>query len=365
MNKGVFFAIQGEGRGHLTQALALKHQLDKNHIPLLGVLVGKSEHRELPNYFIKTIGAEIYQLPSPNFVYDKSKKGIDPLRSVIHWASNFNTFRKSAHRLVSIIEELKPALIINFFEPLVPISQWMSRINTPVFSVAHQYIFEHDAYRFPRGNWMQKNMLASYTRFTGKGSRCKYALSLYPLPNLVSKKIKVIPPLLREAITHLEKKEDNFTLAYILNEGYIQELLSYRKKFPGEVIHCFTDKKGLVEKEEICPGLFLHPLNDVLFMEKMASCKILLTTAGFESIAEAMYLNKPVLCVPVKGHFEQFCNSRDVAFAAAGGYSDTFDPHLIPDVLNNYKKNKNFEIWYHKYNHILSNDIKELINKTK
>lgn len=362
MNKGVFFAIQGEGRGHLTQALALKCQLDKLGIPLLGVLVGKSEHRKIPDYFILAIGAEVYQLPSPNFVYDKSKKGIDPFRSAVHWIRHFNTFRNSARQLIKILEERKPGLIINFFEPLVPISQWMCKTRIPVFSVAHQYIFEHDAYRFPKGKWMQKKMLVSYTHFTGKNSVCKYALSLYPLPNRTSKKLKVIPPLLRESLTLLQRKEEDFTLAYVLNEGYIDELKSYIEKFPGEIIHCFTDKKGLNHVEEILPGLFLHPLNDILFLEKMAACKILLTTAGFESIAEAMYLNKPVLCVPVKGHFEQFCNSRDVAFSGAGGYSDTFDPGLIQSVLKNFSVNGKFEVWYRTQTNILTNDIREMIN---
>ena len=60
-------------------------------------------------------------------------------------------------------------------------------------------------------------------------------------------------------------------------------------------------------------------------MEMMSRSKGLASSAGFESVCEAMYLGKPVLMVPIKGHFEQFCNSRDGYKAGAGIFSDYFD----------------------------------------
>ena len=57
----------------------------------------------------------------------------------------------------------------------------------------------------------------------------------------------------------------------------------------------------------------------------MARCRGLVSTAGFESIAEAMYLGKPVQVVPVEGHFEQWCNAFDTVRAGAGIRSKVFD----------------------------------------
>lgn len=56
----------------------------------------------------------------------------------------------------------------------------------------------------------------------------------------------------------------------------------------------------------------------------MAGCKAFATTAGFESVCEALYLQKPVLMVPV--HIEQECNAFDATRAGAGIRSDRFDP---------------------------------------
>ena len=46
--------------------------------------------------------------------------------------------------------------------------------------------------------------------------------------------------------------------------------------------------------------------------------------AGFETVCEAMYFNKPVMMIPVHGHYEQSCNARDAFKAGAGIYNETF-----------------------------------------
>lgn len=44
------FIVQGEGRGHLTQALTLEEHLLREGHEVVEVLVGKSRNRELPTF---------------------------------------------------------------------------------------------------------------------------------------------------------------------------------------------------------------------------------------------------------------------------------------------------------------------------
>ena len=53
-----------------------------------------------------------------------------------------------------------------------------------------------------------------------------------------------------------------------------------------------------------------------VFLNQMAACKAYASTAGFESICEAMYLGKPILRVPA--HIEQDCNAFDAVNSGAG-----------------------------------------------
>lgn len=52
----VLFIVQGEGRGHLTQAITLEEILRRNGHEVVEVLVGKSNTRRLPGFFNRSIG---------------------------------------------------------------------------------------------------------------------------------------------------------------------------------------------------------------------------------------------------------------------------------------------------------------------
>ena len=66
----VIFVIQGEGRGHLTQALALKQMMEREGHEVVKMLVGKSKMRELPSFFVNQVGCPMEQfysaMPSEN-----------------------------------------------------------------------------------------------------------------------------------------------------------------------------------------------------------------------------------------------------------------------------------------------------------
>lgn len=68
----VLFVVQGEGRGHLTQALTLEKMLTDNGHSVVGILVGKSCARELPEFFIDRAQAPIQSFLSPNFLPSKT-----------------------------------------------------------------------------------------------------------------------------------------------------------------------------------------------------------------------------------------------------------------------------------------------------
>ena len=61
------FIVQGEGRGHLTQALALEEILRKGGHEVVETLVGKSNSRQLPGFFNRNMKAPIRRFDSPNF----------------------------------------------------------------------------------------------------------------------------------------------------------------------------------------------------------------------------------------------------------------------------------------------------------
>ena len=64
----------------------------------------------------------------------------------------------------------------------------------------------------------------------------------------------------------------------------------------------------------------------------MAGCRGYITTAGFESVCEALYLNKPVMLIPA--HLEQEINAADASsIPGAATTGDSFDLSRLLDFM--------------------------------
>ncbi len=93
----------------------------------------------------------------------------------------------------------------------------------------------------------------------------------------------------------------------------------------------------------------------------MKDCIGYVSTAGFESICEAMYLGKPVMMVPTEGQFEQECNAIDAVKSNAGISSKEFDISKLVDYLPKHKIEGNeFGSWISQAEKMF---LKELISE--
>ncbi len=88
----VLFVVQGEGRGHLTQAIAMEDLLRRNGHEVVEVLVGKSNSCSLPGFFNRNIKAPIKRFLSPNFLPTPANKRVCLFRSVAYNVTRIPTY---------------------------------------------------------------------------------------------------------------------------------------------------------------------------------------------------------------------------------------------------------------------------------
>jgi uncharacterized protein (TIGR00661 family) len=157
------------------------------------------------------------------------------------------------------------------------------------------------------------------------------------------RRIVVVPPLLRKDVYEATVNDGDYIHGYMLNDTYANEIIRFQANHPGIFVHFFWDKKGVEDKTIINDHLSFYRLNDELFIHFMAGCKAYATTAGFESVCEAMYMGKPVLMIPT--HIEQACNAFEASLAGAGIVSDEFDLELLLEYIPNYEKQAGFRDW--------------------
>ena len=235
------FVIQGEGKGHLTQAISLYQLLEKNGHKIRIVIVGKSLRRIIPSFFTKKIHCPIIELWSPNFTTDKKNKSISLIRTVVNTVWRLPLYFKSASTLKDIIDRAIPDIIINFYDPLVGLYKFRYKNTVKTISIAHQYAYLHSQYKFPEGKILSRICFLIYTKFTAYKSDKILGLSIIEQPNNRKDRLTIIPPLLRKELFTLVSKRENFTLIYLVNSGYYNEIINWHLNNPKDILHCFMD----------------------------------------------------------------------------------------------------------------------------
>jgi uncharacterized protein (TIGR00661 family) len=321
------FFIQGEGRGHLTQALSFAALLKKEQHELVGVVVGKSPRRQVPDFFLQKIGVAVTQVESPNFETDGLEKKILLGKTIRKNLANAPTYWTSLQKIHALVQDTRPEVVVNFYEPLAGLYNLLFAPKLAFWAIGHQYLEKHPEFTFAPNRGLEKFLFRIHTRVTAWGASERLALSFLPKEN--HKGVQVVPPLLRQEVKELTVSQENFYLTYMVNSGYGEEVLTFARNNPEVKIKAFWDKKGAAENEYPLPNLSFHQVNDQKFLAAMAACKGLLCTAGFESVCEAMYLGKPVVMVPIAGQYEQACNALDGEQSGAGKRADFFDFGLL------------------------------------
>lgn len=339
------FIIQGEGRGHMTQAISLRDMLIRHGHEVPEVLVGKSPNREIPKFFFDKIQVPVHTYESPNFQVAQNNKGIKVYQSIFKNVKSLGTYRRSMRFIKQRIEELKPDLVINFYEMLGGLTYMFLRPKAPYLCLGHQHLLLHSKFVFPKGNWMQIWMLNFLTRITAFNAKKQLGLSFVEMPDEPRKKLYVVPPLLRKEVLDITPSDKGYILGYMLNAGYSEEIIAWHKKNPDQEAHFFWDKKDAPEDLEVQSKLFFHRISDVKFLAYMKDCRAYASTSGFESICEAMYLKKPILMVPTAGHIEQLCNSVDAVRAGAGIACKSFELDKLIEYIPTYKRDDTFVNW--------------------
>ncbi len=360
------FIVQGEGRGHMTQAIAFSNMLERSGHHLGAVILGKSKRRVIPEFFTREIKAPVHWISSPNFETDKGEKGILIGKTIFSNLKCLPVYWQSLNQVHKIIQAEKPDVILNFYDFLGGFYSVFFRPKSAYWVIGHQYLTSHPEFIFAPSKGFQKQLFQLNTWMTAWRADERLALAFLPMKADPKSKVRIVPPLLREEVKVLSPQEGDFFLTYMVNCGYGEEIISFAKANPKLKIKAYWDKKEAAETENPLPNLSFHRIHDKNFLRDMAACKGLICTAGFESICEAMYLGKPVMVIPVAGQYEQACNALDAVYSGAGIASENFDFAKFNISLNQLQSNScRFRNWENYWAEIIAELIDPCSQKSE
>ena len=331
----ILFGVQTEGNGHITQAIATKQYLQSQGIEVTTAFAAKKK-RGLSKYFTDEFNVIDYD--GFDFVFDNVGR-------VVIWKTIVkNTFELprlivSFIKICVIIQKEKPDAIFNYYEPLVGLTALFFK-NIKYVSFGHQYAMDSVIYPRINGYIVQKLFLSIINKITSIRAKI-VALSYYEFNDTT---MIVSPPILRAESYSISDKKEDFVLVYLMNEDMLPQLISQAKKYPDINIQCFTK---LTKQYDELPNLKLFNLDGKLFQEKMKVCKSVVCSGGFETSAEAIYQNKPLLMIPMPNHYEQHANCNDAYLNSYAIYSESIDLSKIPKYQLGNKK------WFDTYQYVL------------
>lgn len=360
----VLFIIQGEGRGHLTQAMTMERLLMSHGHEVVGMLVGKSESRKLPAFFTDNVHAPISYFETINFVTASSDKKPDALKTILFNVAVSPKFFPSVSLIRSQIKESGADIVVNFYELLGTIGYELSGKPVPMVCIAHQFLFLHDDMHIPEFGYEGHIALNLFSRAIAGSATKLLALSFRPMPDDPGHKIKVVPPLLRPEVLSIRDTADfrkgDYILGYMLNAGFAEEVNAWHEAHPEVPLHFFWDNAAEAPVKVVDDTLSFYYLDDKEFIRQMAGCMAYASTAGFESICEAMYLGKPLMMVP--SHIEQKCNAFDATKFSAAIESDKFDLSILLNFSQNgFVPDEGFPQWALSAGDIIIRELEALV----
>jgi uncharacterized protein (TIGR00661 family) len=298
---------------------------------------------------------------SPNFVTDKKGKAIRLFPTITENIKRTGFFLNNLKIIDSKVKEYNPDTIVNFYDLLGGFYSLLYKPRATYICVGHQYLLLHPSFEFPKEKIIEKILVQLNTRATSFRASKRLGLSFRPMSNFDKDNIKVVPPLLRQEVFSCRPGDKDYLLAYMVNSGYAEDIIKWHESNKQLRLHCFWDRSDMGEEYTPHENLTFHKLNDILFLNYMKDCSGYVSTAGFESICEAMYLGKPVMMVPAEGQFEQECNAIDAVKSNAGISSKEFDISKLVDYLPKHKVGGGaFAEWIDQAEEVF---LKELVNE--
>ena len=307
----ILYGINATGNGHISRARIIIAELKKRGHDISCIISGRNDDslydiEEFKPFVLKK-----------GFTFSKKDGKINYLRTL------FNI------DLIQFVKDIKSIdeqfdLVITDFEP---VSAYFSRIkNIPAFGIGHQYSF-------------YKNIpMTVKMRFT----RILFPYIYTPIKNVIPSHFShfnqhILPPFLSKIITNhnLKANSKDNVLVYLAWEE-LEKMIALLNQIEEKHFIYYCD----IQNQKVVKNVTLKPFSENGFKNDLIENKYLITNAGFQLPAEALFVGKKILCKPLDGQPEQEHNAKILNDLGYATISKTIDINSINNWLHSSKKIK-------------------------
>lgn len=275
----IFYAVQATGNGHISRAMELLPHLQK--YGSVDIFLSGDNSNLLLDAPVKfrSKGISLFYNCNGGLDYWGLIKKFQPLR-----------VKKEIRDLP--VEQYD--LILNDFEFITSAACARKKISSIHFG--HQASFQSTSTPRPlkknaAGEWLLKKYIRA-THHVGLHFK-KYDDFIFPA-------------IVKKEILEANPNDHSFITVY---------LPSYCEKQLTDIFSSINDFRFQIFSKETMQiktngNITFIPVNKQLFNQSLINCTGIISGGGFETPAEALHLGKKLMVIPIKGQYEQLCNTE-------------------------------------------------------
>ncbi len=323
--KHLIYGVQGEGMGHAVRSgVIIQHLLKKYDVTACA-------SRRAFDYLLN-LGIPTKKIGGFPLHYSKNR--------VLHTKSLISNLlhapKEITHSafLLKLIDQKKPIAIISDFEPFTAYAGIIRGV--PIISIDNQH-FQRYTDLFKTKIRLDRS-IASLIIATAIPRATHYFITGLVPAQTNRENVSVISPIIRDIFFTIKPKEKNFYFVY--QTSPVQNpLIEQLKTLPFQFfVYGFHQDKKM-------GNITLRSFNEEVFLKDLSECKGVITGGGFGLLSEALFLGKPVYCIPVERQYEQILNAQILATKGYGVYEKKFTPTSFERFTRNlgtFQKNLRF-----------------------
>lgn len=275
----ILLAVQGTGNGHLSRARDIIPHLKQYGD--LDIAVSGTQADVSLDYPVK------YRFHGLSFIFGKTG-GVDRWLTFksLELAQLYNDIRKFP------LDDYD--LIINDFEP---VTAWACKLrHKQCIALSHQSSFLSALSPRPEGSSFGAELILSHYA----PSSAAIGFHFKPYDTFIH------TPVIRKEIREYSPVNKGHYTVYL--PAYDDDVLApWLQQLPHVSWEVFSKH---THKESRRGNVWIRPVENLSYNASVLSCEGLLTGGGFEGPAEALFLGKKILAVPMTGQWEQQCNAE-------------------------------------------------------
>ncbi len=347
----ILYGFAGEGSGHSARAETVANHLYRQGHEVLLVSYDRGYRNLEPCHEIEEVDG--FRIKSRN-------NKISLLATLWYNLKKLKAVIRSCHKTRRLAKEWRADVILSDFE--LTSSRAARSLDLPLVSLDNQHQLLCTDVSYPKRYWWDALVTKIIIRILVSKPDYSLFTCLDPQICFDPKKQKAYHPLLRDSVIHAETTELDHILVY-LTHGY-QDAITQLKKIPNQVFYVYGYKRQAQEG-----NIIFKPFSVDGFLTDLSSCKGVIATAGFSLISEALYMQKPLLALPMQGQFEQTFNALELERLNLGRSIYTLEEGDFQNFVNDIPHiRKNIETYNFLPNRLLQgldSIIKKIMKKRK